>query len=521
MRGTRPVMGLLVAGSLAACGTTVPMGTGTAQQGPAGALDGGPAGGAQQGSTGTSITSPLTAATTSDRGAARGPAVGAPGSGSDTGTTGASSVTVPAGTAPGITASTINVGLWYLVNSKQAAAAYGATGAGAGGGDGKAIWDAVVDDINKHGGVLGRRLVPVYHVFDSTSPDSFSSIEEQACTDWTQDHKVFWVSYAPGKTLTPCLDKAGVAQGNAQPTDAATAFYRQHPYFIESGTFQIDRIAADLPTQLQQEGWFTKWDTVNGRPGGLKPVKVGVIAFSDPYTDNAVNHILVPLLNRITGVKTDVVSVTTPNSTGDNATAISSIQAATLKFSQDGVTHVLPFETQGAGIGVFFAQGAQNQDYHPRYGLTSGNAAQLYIDQNLFPKAQLHGALGMGWEPLLDLTNADNPDNGPYSNDARRQCVALMRAHQIDVSAAIVKRQALEACSTLHFFRDAMTRGGVPTRAGYRAGAEALGGSFASPLVFATRFDAAHHDGAAAIRPLAFLDACSCIRYTGSVRPIP
>jgi len=362
--------------------------------------------------------------------------------------------------------------------------------------------------------------VPVYHEFDSTSPDSFSSIEQQACTDWTQDHKVFWVSYAEGKTLTPCLDKAGVAQGNAQPTDAATALYRAHPYFIESGTLQLDRIAADLPAQLQQEGWFTKWDTVNGKPGGVKPVKVGIVAFSDPYTDNAVNHILVPLLNRITGVKTDVVSVLTPNSTGDNATAISSIQAATLKFSQDGVTHVIPFETQGAGIGVFFAQGAQNQDYHPRYGLTTGNAAQLYIDQGLFPKAQLHGALGMGWEPLLDLTNADNPDNGPYSNDARRQCVALMKAHQIDVSAAIVERQALEACSTLSFFREAMTRGGAPTRVAYRAGAESLAASFASPLVFATRFDAAHHDGVAAIRPLAFEEGCSCMRYTGSARAI-
>ena len=89
--------------------------------------------------------------------------------------------TTSARVAPGVTATTIALGLEYTVNSQQAAAALGAAGNGVGGGNGKNQWEIILKDINDHGGVLGHKLVPVWYVDDSTSSQSLDQKEQEAC----------------------------------------------------------------------------------------------------------------------------------------------------------------------------------------------------------------------------------------------------------------------------------------------------------------------------------------------------
>jgi hypothetical protein len=419
------------------------------------------------------------------------------------------------GRAPGVTATTITVGLPYTSNGRAAAAAFGATGEGVGGGDQRRIWDVVLKDINGSGGVLGRKLVPVYHENDATSQEPTASKEQAACADWTQDHKVFWVSSGAGETLVPCLHKAGVAQSSSALTDASTSFYRQFPYYVEAGTLQMDRVAASLPDRLRAQSFFAAWDTVRGAAGAA-PVKIGIVSFDDPRTVFAVDKLLVPAFARVVAGRPVVIKIATPQSSAENASAISAIQSATLRFREEGVTHVLPFETQGAGVGTFFAQGAEQQKYYPRYGLTSGNGAQVLVDAGLWPKSQINGALGFGWLPLVDVRNADNPDDGPDSNAARRSCLALMEKAGINASSAIIKGQALESCNTLRLLKAAVEAGGpVFTRESFLAGVHRLGSSFQAGTTFATRYDPSHHDGVAQVRPFAYMPACGCIRYSG------
>lgn len=437
---------------------------------------------------------------------------GAPGS---TGSGGSTSAASPRLTGPGVTATTINIGLSYAQNSRAAASALGASGEGAGGGNAQRMWDIVVKSVNDSGGVLGRKLVPVYHVFDATSAEPQASQEQAACETWTRDNKVFWVSQGGGETITPCLHKAGVAHSSSALTDASTAFYRAHPYYVEAGTLQMDRVAAQLPGRLHAQGYFRSWDTVQAT-GGSAPVKVGIISFDDKPTSDAVDKLLVPAVKRLVPGEPEVVKVRFPRSSAENATSISETQSATLRFRDSGVTHVIPFETIGAGIGAFFAQGAEQQKYYPRYGLTSGNGAQLLIDQNIWPRAQARGALGIGWLPLVDLTNADNPDDGPDSNAARRGCVALMTKNGVNASSAIVKRQANEMCNTIRLLKSALERGGGAVhRDAFLAGVHALGTSYEAGTTFATRYSPVHHDGVSQVRPFGYLPTCSCFRYTG------
>ena len=439
---------------------------------------------------------------------------------STSGTTGPGS---PLATGPGVTATTLAVGLQYTVNSKTAAAALGASGEGVGGGDDKRQWEIALADLNAKGGVLGRRVVPVWHETDSTDPRMLSQQESEACADWTQDHKVFAViapEADPSNALLACVHRAGAAQLWEDLTRADAQTFAQFPYYLEGGTLRMDRVAAAWPEALQRQGYFTGWSTATGAPGP-QPVKVGIVSFGDPVTVRAVERQLKPALAAVGHPATDWVQVGYPTSAADNGRAISEIQAATLRFASDGITHVLPFDAQGAGVGGFFAEGANSQRYYPRYGLNTGDGAQTLHDAGLWPSSQLRGAVGFGWVPLVDLPIGDNLPNGPYSNPARQACLRLMTAHGQDVSSAIVQRQVIAKCDELRFLKQALEAGGAPNRDALVLGAHRLGTSFVSGMTFATRFDLRHHDGVAAARDFGFDAECGCFRYTSGLRSVP
>lgn len=512
-----PAAALLTAcGSTIATGRQLTVGPGDATTGGSGGELGTTSGGiAPAGTTGAVGT---TGATSGTKGGAAG-TIGGVGTGGTTGSVNG----VLAG--PGVTATTINVGLWYAVNSKTAAAALGASGNGVGGGDDKTQWDIILADINAKGGVLGRKLKPVYVARDSTEQGTIAQQESRDCAAWTQDNKVLAVISGeadPSNTLLACVNKAGVAQIHEDVTRSDASTFARFPYYLEGGTVRMDRVAAAWPAALARQKYFTGWNTVTGQPGPA-PVKVGIVSFNDPVTRNAVEHQLLPALKAIGHpvASGDWVQVLYPTGTADNGRAISEIQAATLKFASDNVTHVLPFDAQGAGVGAFFAEGANGQRYYPRYGLNTGDGAQTLHDTSLWPSSQLRGALGFGWVPLLDLRIEDNPVNGPYSNSARRACIKLMAAHGVDVSSAIVQRQVVAKCDEIQLLKQGLEAGGAPNRDALVLGAARLGSRFVSGMTFQTRYDARHHDGAAAARDFAFEQGCDCFRYSSREQPLP
>ena len=75
--------------------------------------------------------------------------------------------TAPGQSAPGVTATKIYVGMIWPKNQDAVNQAAGAGGISVG--DTKADGNAIIDDINKHGGIAGRKVVPVWQAVDSTS----------------------------------------------------------------------------------------------------------------------------------------------------------------------------------------------------------------------------------------------------------------------------------------------------------------------------------------------------------------
>jgi len=514
--------GVFAVALLSGCGTTVPASSVAAST--EGAGSNGLSATAGPGASSAGPSSGVAPASAGQPGPAGAPADGSGGFAAG-GSTSSGSVPVQGATiGPGVSATTINIGLTVTDNSKAAAQALGASGAGVGGGDLEAQYRIVLDDINAHGGVLGRKLHPIIYHYDATSTDSTDQQESAACSAWTQDTKVLAVAAGEASqsyTLVRCLQKAGVIHVATGFTASDESTYGQFPGFVEIASLDIDRMAAVWPSRLQTQGYFGGWDYRTGNASAATPVKIGIISFDDAASTRAVTSYLEPSLKALGYKDFTYERVLFPKGEADNGTTISQIQNVVLKFRSEGVSHVLPVESQGAGVGGFFARGASGQRYYPRFGLTSGNGAQVLIGAGVWPTDELAGSMGYGWTPLADVNYSDDPASGPDSNSSRQHCVKLMKAHGQTVSDTITERQVVETCDQLYFLADLLNRAGAPNREAFLSAVNGIGGGFAAGETFSTNFASGQHDGVAAGRPFGYVASCTCFRYAGGRFRIP
>jgi nitrite reductase/ring-hydroxylating ferredoxin subunit len=305
--------------------------------------------------------------------------------GGSTGQTGSSTAPTGAGPRPvgsasthsvngvpqglGVTSKTISVGIWYETNGDALNAAFGATGISTG--DNQADAKAVVADINAHGGIAGRKLVPVYYALNAQSSDTYASIDQQACDRFTQDNHVFAVMGA-GLTdnFLSCISHAGVIDINSgEVTAPDQTEMNQYPLYFDAGTLTTDRIFRQQVTSLKQQGYFSGWNANVGGPApGGKP-KIGVLSIATPEWSRPLHSAFLPAL-RAAGYSVspqDIYQVPRPSGTSQEGSVLSSIASAELRFRQDGVTHVILLDANGDLL-LFFSRDAGSQHYYPRFG---------------------------------------------------------------------------------------------------------------------------------------------------------
>lgn len=516
--------------AIAACGTTVPYKDQVASGNQGGGSSGlgavGSSGGTSDNGSGSSAGSSLTDGTTGGS-AGGGPTGGADGSGASTGigssggsgasTSGAGSSGSVSSNGVGITATSITVGIVYSVNSQAAANAIGSK---LNTGDPLAEQKVIINDINSHGGVGGRKLLYVAHPIDATSTAPYSTQAAEECADFTQDHKVFAIlDDLFGEDIRACAKQAGLVQvADSAQSFSSSETFQKYPYLALPGSVRQDRIAAAWTPALSAQGYFSTWDYQTGKPGVL-PVKVGILSFDDDADVDAVEHVLRPALTAA-GYPSEVAQVSYPKGTADNGSTVSAVQSAVLKFRSDNVTHFLPFD-EAAGLSLYFGKNASSQRYYPRYGLNTGDGMQTLLDSGLMPKDQLNGAVGYGWEPVLDIDSGHNPDAGPYSNAARRHCIAIMKAGHVNITGGPATRGALEYCDQFAFFKAAMEAGGsVASRDSFLRGMNSLGSTFPAATTFQTFLGPGRHDGVSSYRLFAYNQPCTCFLYTSDVKPL-
>lgn len=415
--------------------------------------------------------------------------------------------------ARGVTATTITVGVSYTANVQQANGAMGA--AGITNGDEHAQVSVIVADINRHGGIAGRRLVVVFHAIDATTSPTTKANEAQAeCTFWTQDQQVFAViaTSAAAEDAKPCITKAGV------PYISSFWLFTDDDMVGRSLSFELealnlDRYGEALAQSLQDGGWYGGWDTSTGA-AGPSPVKTGILTVDEPSLNKVVDHILVPAMARAGHAPSsaDIVRVSA------GGEALAQAQAAVLKFRADNVTHVV-ITDQAATLTLAFANTAGSQQYYPRLGGGSGNGFEVLFQSHDVPATSIHGAVGAGWVPLIDLP-FDSAHPPAQVTPAYRACIALMNAGGQTFTDANAAGTAAGHCDEFHVLRAALEHDTAVTVGSFVSRLGSLGTTVQPCQVMAFRFAPARHTPTDGYYTMVFDSKAQAMVYIGPIRQV-
>lgn len=287
-----------------------------------------------------------------------------------------------AGSTQGVTATTIRVGVPYVD-----VAATKAVGVDINWGNVPDAYMSVIDYLNAHGGIDGRRIVPFILAVDPTSPAPAAT----ACTEMVQDDKVFAV-IAP--LDSSCYLQHGVpVVGGIEPVP------------INAGVAQ--NFSLTPPTAVYDKLQLTVFDKL----GVFKNKKVGI--FAGTTTDESEVTVVKSVLSKL---KVSVVATAVDSAPqADLPASDAQVEAIAQRFQADGVNEVVAVG-YGSAIwpnGLSAAQSA----YNPPWVATS--------------ESNLSGDVGGSNNPtyLKNVVTSSPIDSGQqiWDNAQIQQCISRLR----------------------------------------------------------------------------------------------
>jgi hypothetical protein len=375
--------------------------------------------------------------------------------------------------------------------------------------------DAIVADINRSGGIHGRKLVAVYR--DAATTDyayNPAGTAQAMCTYFTQDRPVVAViSGSPQldsqAAFHRCLESKKTTLLSLTNTDFSDADYASlGPHLWTTAGLSTDILVPTFVAGLKRQGFFTGWD-VRTSTQSSAPVRVGLLLPDSPQGRH-VQKLMAASLKQA-GVTLATTFFYDPVGLGQKS------QAEVLQFSSANVTHVLDLPPVAAEVWLF--QGAaEQQQYRPRYGFTSFNLPLAMTENSgIVPPRQQIGSMGIGWQPYNDVNAAKDP--GPVPG--RKRCLdALSKGGQTFSSSQ--RRQALigvQLCDSLYVLRDALVAGRGLDGSAFLNGMPLAGPKFATAGTFGSTLSRSNHGVPGFYRDQQYQTACSCFVYTGGNHP--
>ena len=315
---------------------------------------------------------------------------------------------------PGVTATTVRVGFVYITNSQAANQAFGFQVASTG--NEQSEEQALVDYVNKHGGIGGRQVVPVFVAVDFSKAESDPTVFEEVCHSLTEDYHVFAVvdgSGPPDATnADACYAQHGTINFDGGFGEADLAFLRQaSPYIWADESVALDRGMRWEVSGLQSRGFFA---------GATN--KLGVIVADDSVNDRVYNQVTLPALQSA-GVSQPLEFKVPHDTLSDLA---NTMKQAVVQFQAKGITNVIFQGGGGYGGGsyaVLFMVDSESQHYNPRYGLSSSDGPVGLVAN--VPQDQFQNALAVGVAPALDT---DDQHYLPWPSTANEKTCASLQA---------------------------------------------------------------------------------------------
>ena len=404
---------------------------------------------------------------------------------------------------PGVTGSTITFGVTYTLDAGQAQSSAGADNVDAG--DVRMYYNALVDEVNRSGGVAGRHLVADYYETKTTSAESADSQRNAACEHWTSDVKAFVFLDAVSEVARSCAEKHGMLSisGGGNAVERTFTLY---PHYLEPSGIALERYEAATVSGLAETDYY-----------GKSPV-IGIVTWDDPNFRKAVSSGMLPELARL-GRKPKVISyISVPESYAGAGSTSASINSAILKFKQEEVTHVFVVDgpagvCTGTCMTLLWIKAAASQSYYPKYGFNDLNSPQDALDAKLWGPDDVRGS-----RYVTAINNTDATDVGVGKNPSRVACLALMKRHGMVPGNSNASASMLHACDNIWFLRAVLgTARAAVNRDRFVALTEALGSSYRSPTVYRNKLSPTRHGGLNGYRRMTFDDASGRYRYISGI----
>jgi hypothetical protein len=414
-------------------------------------------------------------------------------------------VNIPA-TGPGWDAKHVYIGVTTVNDFDTVAATLGLKGVNPGNQDKDA--ETMASALNRAGGIFGRSVVVAFDDMSSASvlvdPDQDAS---QACVHFTQDRPVIAVFNTLSPLDTPAFEacfadaKVPLFNGSIQPTGtAALAGLGGYvtpiisPSFTDLAPVWVQRLAA--------EHYFTGWNAANGSSGSAA-VKVGIIAKDNPTSTKAASTLAGAL------ARAGHAPVAQFDYTSGASGITTNLSSAVLQFRARGVTHVIGVD---GGISSFMSQ-AEAQRYYPRYGLSTLNTPESTLANGNVNALQLRGAIGVGWDPPLDVAFAQDP--GDISS-AEKSCLANQQRAQSYAGLRFAVAIGLEYCDTFSLIKADAVAGGGLTGPDLVRGQGIAGPRFIPAGTFRSGLRPGNPGLPGAGRDFQWSSKCSCFGYLSS-----
>jgi hypothetical protein len=373
--------------------------------------------------------------------------------------------------------------------------------------DEKEVDDALIAAMNAKGGLVGRKIVPIYAKTD-TGSNNWETDFAAACATFTQDNKVEAVLgyvFNYSAAFERCLAKRGIPHLNTGFNIPDSQELRPFPLHVALDVPTIGRRGLLKLSGAAADGVLTAKN------------KIGVFMDSCPGTQRSYDQIFLPEVRRLRLT----VEVSTQGVCGhgnsDSGRAVQELQSAVLQFAGRGVDRVIFHASAEGGALLLFSLSAESQGYRPEYIVSSlGNLETL---KGFAPNAQLKNMHAYGWLPTQDIP----PSAYPKPTPTQQRCLSLLRSRNVVPASGADYYYAYNICEAFFVYELALakTQGSTDGRAVIDA-VHGLGTSFSSATNDGgSAFSAAYPDAPRGTRHVLYRDACTCFAYTGPRRAIP
>ena len=405
-------------------------------------------------------------------------------------------------TGPGWDENYIYIGVTTQKDVQRTAQSLNLAGLDAGDQEGEA--NAIADELNRRGGLFGRKIKIVFRDQNTvqTAQDP-NTVGTATCRYYTEDRPVVAVlnpvTLMDVTSFRGCFAKAKVPLFSASVAAVdAKVGADLAPYFYQAVAPTWDALAPVLVRELQGQGWFNGWNARTGTAMPGQKAKVGILVNDDEVGA------------RVAGIVTRALA-----SVGNTDPVVfqytgTDFSSAVLQFSGRGVTHVIVTSADLLG----FELSASSQSYRPRYGITSYNAPQTFLENN-GPKDQQPGSLGVGWSPSLDTSDANDPGD---TSPAEPECLNIYKkAGQTFAGKRLAEGVAFAFCDGLRLIVQGAQAGGGLSGAAISQGIQQIAPSFNTAFSFANGLGPTRLFIPGAVRRLAWEPSCSCFKYASAV----